>query len=366
MFLKNNLRFRSLRFFTNSSFSQSKQEFNSQSKIFETISQLQNGKPIEESNFINLIKQILNFKHHSKNNKFEYLNNSLFNDVINIRHIPITENCLRKILLLNPSLENCINLLQIFQLKNPNSIIPKSISMILIRKLLWEGDVNNSLKIIKLTTGSNQYLSFKKKQQNKNIIKYITSIGGIIGGIDLSFKMMSIEPMMNVYAMILTYILNVSFFGTLAFNGLISQTSNYIQFIKGTSLSYKNLHSDELNMISKIAEIDILINDNNNNDGSSNYSKFIEKLHNYGFNNYEMIEQESDILMQEYWLSGGDNFKWDEPDQDPAELLWKERLKFVKSITSTNFLENNSTKWTKNLIEIGKIEDENINGSIIA
>lgn len=58
-----------------------------------------------------------------------------------------------------------------------------------------------------------------------------------------------------------------------------------------------------------------------------------------------------DIKMQAYWMSGGDGFEWVEPDQDPADLIWKQHLaKFDKPMLNTDNSTKN-IKWAEELIE---------------
>ncbi|KAM9891935.1 hypothetical protein OXX79_010367, partial [Metschnikowia pulcherrima] len=56
-----------------------------------------------------------------------------------------------------------------------------------------------------------------------------------------------------------------------------------------------------------------------------------------------------DLKLQAYWMSGGDGFEWVEPDQDPAELLWKTHLDSSNRPQVRN-ADSKSLKWAEDLI----------------
>ena len=55
------------------------------------------------------------------------------------------------------------------------------------------------------------------------------------------------------------------------------------------------------------------------------------------------------LKMQAYWMSGGDGFEWVEPDQDPAEIVWRNHLASLQKPV-LQALDTRSLKWAEDLI----------------
>ena len=61
----------------------------------------------------------------------------------------------------------------------------------------------------------------------------------------------------------------------------------------------------------------------------------------------------NEIMLQAYWMTGGDGFEWVEPDQDPAEILWRQHLEqFNKA--GLNESKQKAIGWADDLIESEK------------
>lgn len=309
------------------------------------------GQTIEEATFIKSIQDILKYREQSKKTELKSVD-ALFNEVVEASNFRVDEKLLKKLLLLKLPLENTLTLIQSFYNKNSDAAISKQTAMVPLRQLLWDGDVTGALKVIDLTTGSDRYISQKKHEQGMTLIKYFGGLAGMIGSLDFGLRAFGVEPMIGMYAMFVTYIVNMSFFATLAFSGKLAGKSEYVQFVPGVPQTYRLLHADELEMLSRAAEVDAIVN------GVDSYAsaEFVEKIVPKSI---ELVESESQILTQEYWLSGGDNFEWVEPDQDPAELLWKERSQVFKPKALK------ATKWTENLIESSKEDITDLKGSVV-
>ena len=64
----------------------------------------------------------------------------------------------------------------------------------------------------------------------------------------------------------------------------------------------------------------------------------------------EAKDNMEDLKMQAYWMSGGDGFEWVEPDQDPADLIWKQHLDSFNKPTLDNNSKAKNLKWAEELI----------------
>ncbi|ODQ59481.1 hypothetical protein WICANDRAFT_94873 [Wickerhamomyces anomalus NRRL Y-366-8] len=309
------------------------------------------GVTIKEATLIESIHDIIKFRSHCKKIDAPSVD-GLFNEIVEAPNFRVDEKGLKKLLLMKLPIENTLSLIKSYNVKNPSSVISKETAMIPLRKCLWDGDVDGAIKIVDLTTGSDKYISKKKFDHGKDLFKYFGGFVGSIGVVDFGLRSVGVEPMMGMYAMFATYVLNMTFFATMAFSGKIAGKSDNLQFVQGIPQTYRVLHSDELEMLSRTAEVDAIVN------GVDNFAsaEFVEKISG---KNLELIEPESQILLQEYWLSGGDNFEWVEPDQDPAELLWKQRLQKLNPKTIKA-----DTKWTEKLIEAKRDGNSEIKNSI--
>ncbi|KAH3673749.1 hypothetical protein WICMUC_003492 [Wickerhamomyces mucosus] len=255
--------------------------------------------------------------------------------------LPFTIDLIRS----NPS--NCvlISFINSFLHTNPSSHIPSDVASIAINNALYHSNssrediVPNALKIVNSTFGSKNYHSFMVGKRNLGLLKFFGGTMSSLGLIDLGLRSFELAPNVGVYAMILTYLINVSFFGFLSFGANFARTFPNIEWVKGITQNYRYLHFDEINMISKIGEIDRLLS--NNKDYSKEFKAFIKAR------NIQTIEIGSDELLQEYWLSGGDNFEWVEPDQDPAIIIWKKR---VNNLSTESKFPKNNIEWTSELI----------------
>ncbi|ODV97256.1 hypothetical protein PACTADRAFT_48998, partial [Pachysolen tannophilus NRRL Y-2460] len=268
--------------------------------------------------------KILSFDKFDSNGKLQELQKINLKILNNSK---IDKKFLSQYWLLRPYFDDLKNSIEIFYLQNKKAIIPKELVMIPFRNFLKNGDIDNAIKLLDLSVASDRYLKFQRNKTTKYLIQYALSCFGFIGLIEILTRIFftDVQNMAKIYAMLLAYIGNTSFLATIAFSGKNSQT-DHLRFANGTFQRYWSEHADELNMISKIVDVDLKINDKQN-------SGFISKeiSDELGKRNIIYKEPEQEIMLRQYWLSGGDGFEWVEPDQDPAELLWDEHLKNLKA-----------------------------------
>lgn len=310
------------------------------------------GKTIEHTAFLKSIKDLIKYRKTTSSETELNQVDSIFKDIVQSPNFRIDTNELKDFFLLKLPVENTTALINSFYNKNPGVHIPKSIAMIPLRQYLWDAEIDSALKIVELTTGSDTYIQHKKVQQNKKLINYFAGLTGLMTTMDLSLRYFGVQPSFGIYAMVITYILNITFYASMAFGGKVLQNDDYIQYVKGVPRGYRALHNDEMEMISRVASVDVLVN------GVDSFAsaKFVDYIRD---KNFQLTESENEILIQEYWLSGGDNFEWTEPDQDPADILWKQRLENLKPKAIKS-----DVNWTEKLIDSKKENESNLQGVI--
>ncbi|CCH45394.1 putative membrane protein [Wickerhamomyces ciferrii] len=303
--------------------------------IKQTLNSTKGDVKVDTTTFTKMIKDVLNFN--SKRNEVQV--SKLIDDILSSPNFKINQESLKEIMVLKPPASHIIKIINVYYAKNPEAHIPRSTAMLPVRHLLWDGDIESATKVVELTTGSPQFIAYKRQKQAHTLMKYFAGLGGLVGTVDIGFRSAGLEPMVGVYAMIVTYVLNMTLFATLSFSDKITGQSPLIQFQKGVSQIYRSRHSDELEMLTRVAEVDSKLN------GVEGFlsANFVHKLDS---KDLEPVEPESEIMMQEYWLSGGDNFEWSEPDQDPADIIWEKRINELSPKTLKS-----GTKWTETLIE---------------
>lgn len=295
----------------------------------------------------------------------------LFNE-----NITFDKELLTKILLLKLPIVINIKVLQVFYERNPSSHIDKSIALIPFRHSIFNGDLKNSLKIIDLTTGHPNYINYRNDQLKSGFSKLMLTAAGItlfskVGVqqiIDLGYLSSSWRHLGSINSMILTYLLNSSFFITIVKFGrtLKSSGGDFLTWQKGTFYNHWFKHSDEMLMCSKLMEADFKLNNY-----TENSPELVEELCREDINvsgggsvlkpgltrdghKVRLLAPKDnieDLKLQAYWMSGGDGFEWVEPDQDPAELIWRKHLdKFNKPGLNTGD-STKKLKWAEELID---------------
>lgn len=294
---------------------------------------------VDESTVMNSMKSLIELRSHSNSTESEQVTN-LFTRVSESPNVELSNDFILKVIReLNPPSEFIIQLFKVYNARYPESCIKQEVASLGLFKSLYDKvDLNHAMEIVKLTTGSSNYINVLRSQRNMSVFKYFS--GGLLGlgSFDVALRALDFNPTVGIYAMCLTYVFNVLAFGFLSFGERFVPIVDHIEFEPGTSTNERYLHSDEMRMLSKIAEVDIMLN------GVEGFvsRNFAESI---AGKSLVPVQPESDILIQEYWLSGGNNFEWMEPDQDPADILWRQRIEGQKPTLL------NDLKWTDKLIE---------------
>ncbi|ODV81758.1 uncharacterized protein CANTADRAFT_3831 [Suhomyces tanzawaensis NRRL Y-17324] len=264
-------------------------------------------------------------------------------------NVAFNQDLLRQIFLLKlPTLVN-LHIINHYYAKNPSeaTIIPKDLALIPFRSSLFNGDFKHAIKLADVTVGHPNYILNNNQILKKGLFKLLGStvlitlltkfgVNQIIewGGLSDGWRHLG-----SINSMLLTYLINSSFFITIVRLGRqsILAGGDIVTWQKGTFYTNMFRHADEMMFASKIIEADRQLNG-----GESNPEITNELL--------QVKDDLEDLKLQAYWMSGGDGFEWVEPDQDPAELLWKKHLSKLDQPLLRN-TGGRGLKWADDLIE---------------
>ena len=288
--------------------------------------------------------------------------------------VTFSADLLRRLFLLRLPSSVSLHLINTFYTKNPDAVISKETSLIALRTSLWNADFQNSIKISDVTVGHPNYIAQQNQLLRSGVAKlFTTSIlitlltkFGVQQAIDLGWITSTWKHLGSINSMILTYIINSSFFVTIVRFGrqLISSGGDYLTWQKGTFYTHWFRHADEMLFCSKIVEADRSLNLGESNPQiinelcRTNDDIFTQHTLRPGYTRdgekIRLLEEKDnleDLKLQAYWMSGGDGFEWVEPDQDPAEILWHQHLNQFNNPALNGTTGTKSLKWADELID---------------
>ncbi|SGZ49860.1 CIC11C00000005160 [Sungouiella intermedia] len=283
-------------------------------------------------------------------------------------------NLLKQVFLLKFPAPTTIKIIQNYYKRDPRAVIDMNTALIALRDSLYNGDINSAVKITDLTAGYPTYIQRKNDQLRRGVYQLAaTAIGitffskvGVQQVIDMGWLSPAWKHLGSINAMVLTYLLNSSFFVAIVKFGrqLSFAGGDYLTWQKGTFYTHWYKHADEMAMCTRIVETDLKLNGGLENTPSlmeelclkdenvSNHHTLQPGLTREG-KKVRLLEPKDnleDLKLQAYWMSGGDGFEWVEPDQDPAEILWRQHLAQLHR-PGLNSSSAKSLKWAEELIE---------------
>lgn len=281
---------------------------------------------------------------------------------------------LKKVFLLKFPAPTVVKVIQNYYKRDPKAVIEMNTALIALRDSLYNADIDSAVKITDLTAGYPTYIKKKNDLLRSGIYKLAaTAIGitffskvGVQQVIDLGWLSPAWKHLGSINAMVLTYLLNSSFFVTIVRFGrqLSFAGGDYLTWQKGTFYTHWYKHADEMAMCTRIVETDLKLNGGLENTPSlmeelclkdenvSNHHTLQPGLTREG-KKVRLLEPKDnleDLKLQAYWMSGGDGFEWVEPDQDPAEIVWRQHLAQLHK-PGLNSSSLKSLKWAEELIE---------------
>lgn len=294
--------------------------------------------------------------------------------ILNDEKVKFDGKLLKQVFLLKFPAPTTIKIIQNYYKRDPKAVIDMNTALIALRDSLYNGDINSAVKITDLTAGYPTYIQRKNDQLRRGVYQLAaTAIGitffskvGVQQVIDMGWLSPAWKHLGSINAMVLTYLLNSSFFVAIVKFGrqLSFAGGDYLTWQKGTFYTHWYKHADEMAMCTRIVETDLKLNGGLENTPSlmeelclkdenvSNHHTLQPGLTREG-KKVRLLEPKDnleDLKLQAYWMSGGDGFEWVEPDQDPAEILWRQHLAQLHR-PGLNSSSAKSLKWAEELIE---------------
>lgn len=299
-------------------------------------------------------------------------------EVLLMESVNFTDDLLKQIFLLQLPTITTLAVIEAFYKKNPESFIPKETALIPLRFCLYNGDLQNALKLTDLTTGHKNYIEAKSKELRKGTIQLLGStVGaglfanlGVKLGLESGYIPSAWANMTSVYAMVAAYIVNSSFFAAVVKFGRVAVAGggDYLTWQKGTFYTHWWKHSDEMLFCTKIMETDIALNGTGSaseglieelcrTDETLTNGRTLQPGYTRNGKKVRLLatrDNLNELMLQAYWMTGGDGFEWVEPDQDPADIMWKQHLAQFDTPLVGDDATTKSLKWADDLIESDK------------
>lgn len=301
---------------------------------------------------VDVISQLKTLKNQHTTNKSEksskeYL--KVIGSAFTAETLNLNQEVLRQLLLLKLPVDVNLKLIEVHYSQG-NGPIPRDISLIALRSALYDAEYEKAIALTDATVAHPKYIAHRDSMLRRGIFRLIaTSLGITVMskfGINALIEVFNLNDgwrhLSSINLMILTYVINSSFFVTAVRFGrqVITAGGDYLTWQQGTFYTHWFRHADELLFASKIVELDRLLN------GGESTPKLLAELTRAKEENIFVVEHTlqpgmtrdgkvrllkarddlGDLRMQAYWMSGGDGFEWVEPDQDPAELIWRDYL----------------------------------------
>lgn len=290
-----------------------------------------------------------------------------------------SQSLLNTLLLHYPTTPVALHLIKTYYEKNqPGTVVDKDVALVALRSALWNGDFSNAIKLTDITVGHPLYISKQNQTLKKGFTQLVVSLAaitvmskyGVDGLIDAGVLSDLWRHLSGLNLMILTYFLNLSFFLTVVKFGrqLALSGGDYLTWQKGTFYTHWFRHADEMLFCSKIVEADRELNRGENtpqlmnelcrtDDDIFSNPHTLKPGYTRDGNKIRLLAAKDnldDLMMQAYWMLGGDGFEWVEPDQDPALLMWKQHLAKYNKAGVNDGDEYPLLRWAEELNGIDK------------
>jgi hypothetical protein len=253
----------------------------------------------------------------------------LLKDVLEDSRVHLTKSLLHSFFTLKPapSTQSSIMALESFFKKNSREAIPESLAMIPFRRAAYNGEYEEAFKLIDLSVAGPQFQNQITKRLRKYFGYWVGTVSSVLVGVETLLQsglVGSWESTGMVHGMVATYLSATTLFALLATSSKSSGSGETLEWIQGTTMSYRYRHGAELKMSSTLADLNRLLPENQN-ECSLAMSKELAKR------SIRVVEMDQETMMKEYWARSGSGFEWIEPDQDPADLLWREKVNAEKA-----------------------------------
>lgn len=204
--------------------------------------------------------------------------------------------------------------------------VPTAIGLIPFRRAVYSGDLDQGFAILDLTAAAPGYLKHVSRLWWRFGRAWVGGSAATLAGVHALLKsgLVGVWPStLGVLAMVAAYIGNMTILAGLAFAGRVSGSGDVLKWLPGTPTTYWYTHAQEMKLASLIASVDRSLPENQD-ECSFRVRKLLEQRAMVS------IEYDQETLMKEYWARGGEGFEWVEPDQDPADILWRRKMEASK------------------------------------
>lgn len=290
--------------------------------------------------------------------------------------VKFSPQLLRDLLLQYPPTPVALHLIRTYYGHNPEgTTIDKDTALIALRTALWNADFTNAIKVTDVTVGHPLYVAAKHKILKQGFIKLVATLVGVTlfskfgvdWAIDAGVLLDLWRHLSAVNLMLITYLINLSFFLTIVQFGrqLSALGGDLLTWQKGTFYTHWFRHADEMLFSTKIVEADRQLNGGENTPAIINelcrvdddifaHPHTLQPGYTRDGQKIRLLEAKDnldDLMMQAYWMSGGDGFEWVEPDQDPAMLQWHHHLHGYAKLEVNAGDDAKSLKWADELAD---------------
>lgn len=229
----------------------------------------------------------------------------------------------------SPSSEASISVLEHFNKTNPNVPLSQTISMIPFRRATYNCDFDSALELMDLSTGlKSHYGTAGDKRLRKYALAWSVGVCGVLVGVNALLESGLVgqwdQNKNMVLGMVFTYCVAVSIYAMMALSGPKGGAGQVLHWARGTPFGFRIKYTPEIQMASTIAEMNRSLPENHGECAP----KLLEELK---LRSMEPVESKAELDLKEYWARGGAGFEWVEPDQDPAEELWRQKMEREKA-----------------------------------
>ncbi|ANB14269.1 hypothetical protein AWJ20_5234 [Sugiyamaella lignohabitans] len=257
----------------------------------------------------------------------------LLRGILESKNVKLTTDMLKKYFIgpspsIAPSSTSSIEVLTAYNKQLGTTYIPREVSIIPFRRAAYNAEFDNSLAIMDATVGTKSlYHRYIRKQMRKYGLYWVGATGSILASIEALLRSGLVGDWPStamVQVMAFTYLSSISIYGVLSSAGRVSGAGEVLEWVGGTPSTYRYSHAAEMKMASILAGMNSALPENQGECSLHMIKQLLARR-------MQPIEPEQETMMKEYWARGGEGFEWIEPDQDPAEIIWRQKMELAKA-----------------------------------
>ncbi|ODV91293.1 hypothetical protein CANCADRAFT_3004 [Tortispora caseinolytica NRRL Y-17796] len=233
-----------------------------------------------------------------------------------------------------PDTQDAISALELFYKRNkdPKAFVDPNVAMIPLRNALLRNEIKDAIRIIDLSAAHPRWRQHASRAAMKGVYAWLGFSGGVMVAAEALMRSGAfglIESTLWLQSMLAAYLGNTGILLYIVMAGRRSDAAGRVTWARGFPQHKWYPRAQELIMMTKVAEADELNPENNGEVSPYVRSELARR-------NMMLLQSEDEANMKEYWARGGEGFTWVEPDQDPADLLRRQKLQTTPSIAPPN------------------------------